>query len=261
MNFGKIDRVEYGKNTLFEVVFQARFPELYIIGKENPVEFQELIRKNGYPESRKSRPSMPSDLPEEVRKIVVKDSSYNFLSEEKDWQVTLSANSIALTCLNHYSSYMDFRSRLEKVLDAFSKVYAPSYYTRVGLRYRNIINKVVLGDTDIKIEDCIPKHIAPELMGEVKENVSTFDKFILFDDGDIKANVATALVVISGKFGKHEINEEKSYIVDIDGFSENKIYEVEDALARSDSFNENIRNIFRWSITDELHQAMEPKSA
>ncbi len=64
MNFENLDRVEYGKNTLFEVVFQAHFPQIYRIQNERPVEFQETIRNQGYPESKKHQPSLPTDLPE-----------------------------------------------------------------------------------------------------------------------------------------------------------------------------------------------------
>ena len=43
MHFKKFERVEYEKNILFEVVFQARFPEIMKISHEQPVDFQDII--------------------------------------------------------------------------------------------------------------------------------------------------------------------------------------------------------------------------
>ena len=48
MRFKEIDRVVYKHNILFEVIFQARFPEILKIAQGIPVEFQDIVRKEGY---------------------------------------------------------------------------------------------------------------------------------------------------------------------------------------------------------------------
>ena len=51
MRFEEAKRVEYKHNILFNVVFQARFPEIMKIPHEEPAAFQDILRKAGYPET------------------------------------------------------------------------------------------------------------------------------------------------------------------------------------------------------------------
>lgn len=261
MNFEKLPRVEYKKNSLFEVVFQARFPQIIKISSELPVAFQDKLRKNGFPESGTDPQRLPPEIPEEIRKIIATDKVFFFISECGDWKVSLSKDFIALTCDSNYKSFSEFRNKLAIVTKIFDEIYQPSYFNRVGLRYRNLVNNTVLG-TKINLKEAIPEHIAPEFHQPIKSDVTTFEKLTQFaDKSGHKANVVHVFGTIVGKYGKYQITEgEESYIVDIDCFSEQKIYEVKDALTLSDSFNENVRNIFRWSIGDDIHAAMEPKS-
>lgn len=262
MKFKKFERVEYKKNTLFEVVFQARFPQIMTISTELPVEFQDTIRKIGYPESAEEEPRLPIEIPEDIRKTIAREKVYAFLSENADWKISLSKDFIALSCNGVYTNYKEFKDRLEKILDIFNKIYAPSYFTRVGLRYKNIINNSVLEkDNEINLRADIPKHIAPEFDEEFKDELTTFEKMTEYtDENGYKARVTHVFGKASGRLGKYQINEEYSYIVDIDCFAEQKVREVKDALKLSDLFNETVRNIFRWSIGESIHNTMGPKT-
>ena len=262
MKFKEYERTEYKTNTLFEVVFQARFPQIIKISSEAPSEFQDIIRKAGYPETKLDTPNLPPDMPEEIRKAIGANKVYCFMSEKGDWQVSLADNFISLACLNSYKNYTDFKKKLKTVLETFCRIYEPSYFNRIGFRYRNLINKIVLPiDDNVNIRDFIPEHIAPELQENIKENVNSFDKTTQFVDIDKNsvANVKHAFAKVSGVFGRTQINKELSYIIDIDCFTEHKIHKVADAITKCDEFNGNVRNIFRWSITDELHTTMGPK--
>lgn len=260
MKFDNQARVEYGKNTLFEVVFQARFPGIFKISEGFPVDFQDAIR-DVYPESRIDDPGLqlPPNAPEQVRSLLAGDKTFFFLSEQNDWQVSLSKEFIALTCLGRYENYSDFSSRLKKVLITFDSIYKPTYFNRLGLRYRNIINQTVLGLPGVNIKGYIPGYVAPELSGELRPDVAEFRKYVLFDDGESKAHVGHTLTTVSGKFGAHQINEEESYIVDIDCFNETRTRGVDDVITKCGIFRQNAWNIFRWSIDSSLHDAMEPR--
>ena len=66
MNFKEIKRVKYKHNILFEVVFQARFPDIIKISQEDPAEFQDIVRKEGYPEFESDVPLIPQGMPKEL---------------------------------------------------------------------------------------------------------------------------------------------------------------------------------------------------
>ena len=256
MHFEEFDRVEYKHNILFEVVFQARFPEIMKISQDVPAEFQDILRKEGYQESASEIPVVPPGIPKELEEIVSAAKLFHFLSEEKDWKVSLARNFIALTCSENRSSYEDFRERLEKVLQIFSKIYEPSYFTRIGLMHRNIANKVVLPHIEKGVEAFIPEYIFPELSTPIAEDIETLQKVSQFNDENIKANVTHVLSEASGTFRKKEFADEKSYIIDVDCFIANKIEGIDDALTKYDVFKQLNWNIFQWSITDNLREAM-----
>ncbi len=259
MHFDPCERKEYEQNILFEVVFQARFPEIMKISSEEPASFQDIVRKEGYPESGVSNSNLPQDIPEEFKKMISSDKEFLFFSEQKDWQVSLARNFVALSCKGDYLNYSDFRDRLEKVLRTFYKVYQPSYFTRIGLRYRNIANKSLFPIDGLTVREFIPEYIFPELKMKIVKDIKALEKFSQFEDDDIKANVLHALVNASGTFGQKQISNEESYLIDIDCFCENKIKEINDVLTKCDGFKKTEWDIFQWSVTKELRGAMVEK--
>ena len=257
MNFKEFERVEYKHNILFEVLCQVRFPEIMKISQEEPAEFQDIVRKEGYPELESEIPPLLPGMPEELGEAIAAAKIFHFLSEEKDWKISLARDFIAFTCSGSYKSYTDFKERLQKVLRIFSEIYEPSYFTRIGLRYRDIANSVFLPHAKQGVEAFIPKHIFPELADPISENIETLQKVSSFNDGNVKANVFHVLSGVSGQFGKKQVNDEKSYIIDVDCFSESRIEGINDVLAKCDRFKQLNWNIFQWSITDDLRGAME----
>ncbi len=260
MRFEEFDRVEYKHNILFEVLLQARFPEIMKISQGIPAEFQDIVRKEGYPELVSDIPVLPSDMPKELEGVVSTAKVFHFLSEEKDWKISLSKDFIALTCSGNYKNYVDFREKLENVLQTFSIIYEPSYFTRIGLRYKNVANRVSLPHAKQGVEAFIPEHIFPELATPIVVDIETLQKTSQFNDGNIKANVVHVLSKVSGTFKKKQFVNERSYVIDVDCFSENRIGGINDVLTRCDTFKRLSWNIFQWSITDNLRNAMESKS-
>ncbi len=258
MHFKEFEKVEYEHNILFDVLFQARFPEIMRISEERPVKFQDILRKEGYPElaSDIDMPILASNVPKELEELVSTTKVFHFFSEKKDWKVSLAKNFIALTCSGNYRNYADFRERLEKVLRLFSEIYEPSYFTRLGLRYRDIANKTFLPRVEQEVEVFVPEHIFPELTTPIARNIDILQKVSLFRDGDVKANVAHALAEVSGNFGHKHLANEKSYIIDVDCYSESNTKEIEDVLTKCDIFRNHCWNIFQWSITDSLRGAL-----
>jgi uncharacterized protein (TIGR04255 family) len=259
MHFQDVDREEYEKNILFEVVFQARFPEIIKIAHEEPTEFQDIIRKEGYPElARNLLPTLPQEMPEEIKKIISTDREFFFFSEDKNWQVSLAKDFIALACKGNYKNYNEFSARLSNILTIFNGIYEPAYFTRIGLRYKNIANKEHL-NLDKNIRQYIPNYIFPELTQPIAEDIKTLEKATQFDDGTIKASVIHVLTKVSGKFGQIQINDQESYIIDIDCFNEIKTRGIDNVLTTCGEFKRYEWNIFRWSIKDDLRFAMQPR--
>ncbi len=255
-------RTEYKKNILFDVIFQARFPQIIRIADEKPAKFQEQIRKRGFPETKiKKAEDFPHGIPENIRNFFVDDSEYMFFSEDGVWKITLTKDLIALNCTK-YKNYAEFEERLKTMLEIFWKEYEPNYFSRIGLRYRSLANKNILDlEIDKDIREFVPKHIAPDLRGPIKDEVQGIEKALQLNDEISTVIVRHIYGKLSGKFGNYNLNNEYSYVIDIDCFTMEKMREVKDAIATSRTFNQgNIRSVFQWSITDSLRNAMEPIS-
>ncbi len=261
MHFEEFERVEYKHNILFEVLFQARFPEIMRISQEEPSEFQEIVRKEGYPELVSDIPLLPSDIPKEIKKKVSTAKVFRFFSKEKDWEVSLAQNFLALTCHGNYKNYENFREKLETVLQIFSNIYEPSYFPRIGLRHKNVANKVSLPHAKQGVETYIPKYIFPELNTPIAADIETLRKISQFNDGEMKSNVVHVLSNVSGKFKKTQFTNEKSYVIDIDCYSDNRKGEMNDILSRCDIFKKLCWNIYQWSITDVLRETLAESGA
>jgi uncharacterized protein (TIGR04255 family) len=145
MLFPDHQRVIYGKPVLEEVICQLRFPDILRISAEEPARFQEGIRAH-YPlyEIQSQGPAMegvPSEVAALFRRAIEKAlprNAYDFLSDDRAWKVALASNFLALSTTS-YIRWEKFREALELPFTQFCQVYEPSYLTRIGLRYRDVI--------------------------------------------------------------------------------------------------------------------------
>lgn len=255
MHFENYEPVQYKHNILFNVVFQARFPEIMRIQHEPPIAFQDAIRKEGYTEINHSIPAtLPGIIPNQALDV---GRLFHFLPEQKDWEITLAQDFIALNCHRNYTNYSQFKEKLEKVLRIFYEIYRPSYFTRIGLMYRNMANGVFLPHLkQISVESFIPEYIFPVLVTPKANDVLSLQTVSQFDDNQIKATVTHTLSQISGGFGQRRVTNEKSYIIDIDCFYDRNVGVIDEIFTKCDLFKQHERNIFEWSITDALREAM-----
>ena len=145
MPFPETARVIYGKNPLREVVCQLRFPRILKIEAEVPVDFQEHIRKQ-FPIYKEN---VPEIMPPVIREMIpgqIADAlprqrrTHEFYSKDRKWRVGLTSSFIALTTYS-YDRWGNFYSRIQDLLQVFNETYEPAFFTRIGLRYINLIDR------------------------------------------------------------------------------------------------------------------------
>ncbi len=153
----------------------------------------------------------------------------------------------------HYERWEIFRAHLEKPLVSLESIYQPVFYSRIGLRYRNIIQRSKLGLADVPWSELLQPYIAAELNSTISENI-------------IKEAQHTVVVNLEDNQGQVRINhgivipgndDEICYLLDFDFFIEEKVG-LTDGRDILDRFNQKTRQLFRWCITDKLHESMEP---
>jgi uncharacterized protein (TIGR04255 family) len=254
-------RVEYANNTLVEVVCQLRFPTILRIESEKPTAFQERIRRE-YPlyaeKTTDSFPTpLPSGIPIEIGRLLHTPQSYEFADADQAWRISLTNEFVALTG-TRYSRWEQFRERLTTILDALCAVYEPAHYSRVGLRYRNVITRSNLGlDPASPWSDLLNEWAIGELSrSEVSAEIQQSFREVVLRLGEFESLVR----IQHGLAGTEPPTaDELSYIIDCDFFTPRKT-EITDAHAVLNFLNQQSGRLFRWYIREPLHAAMEPNS-
>lgn len=256
--FPETARLIYAKNPLEEVICQLRFHPILRIEAESPAAFQEAIRSE-YPLFEQS-PGEQLPIPEEIAKrlpegLRIGNPSYTFTSEDGAWKVVLTRDFIASTT-SKYERWQDFGKHLNLPLKALVEQYSPAFYTRIGLRYRDVIRRSILGLGEVDWAELLKPQIAGELsirdVAKAIERAAREAIFVL-DENESKLHVRHGLA-------RRGPNGEECYVVDSDFFTTQKT-EIKDAGKILDTFNRHAGRFFRWCITDRLHQAMGPRPA
>ncbi len=264
MLFPESPRVVYRKNPLDQVICQVQFPQILRINTETPVAFQEKIRDRfpvvetqnniELPISGELIEALPIPLGESLTRS---RQHFDFKSRDSNWIVSLESGFIALTALK-YSRWEEFRDNLTPILDAFQVVYGTSFYTRVGLRYVDVIRKSRLEiDTDTAWNELIAPHIAgvfsiEGLTDAIEDTMSMFA--VKLDEINKRVRVQHGLV-------RDNSTGELCYLIDSDFHTpESQQVEVNDVISTLNQLNQQGRRLFRWCITEKLHEILEPES-
>jgi uncharacterized protein (TIGR04255 family) len=260
MQFPEYDRVIYDKNPLAAVICQLRFPTILSIEQKPPADFQERIRQD-YPVYREKRggelahlvqsfegSNLPFDLPSFFGGVKI----HEFWTEEETWSVSLTKDYLSLST-TRYERWEDFRLRLEKLFLILLDVYQVPYFTRVGLRYQDILRRNMIGLDNIHWSELIKSPIAgllaiPDIESSVGEY--TVQTLIGLDEPHSQVRMWYG-------FAQVPDSKEICFVVDSDFFKDDKT-EKDNALTILDNYHQQAGRLFRWCITDTLHAAMHP---
>jgi uncharacterized protein (TIGR04255 family) len=258
MKFPESQRVTYSRNPLLEVICQLRFPKILRIETEVPVDFQEAIRSE-YPTLNTSRaielPFLSSPQTNSPPIVMGQGLTYEFIDKEGKWKLVLSSDFIALSTLN-YGKWEDFRSRLSTAISLLAKCYSPSHFTRIGLRYQDLIIRSELDLTQHPWRSLLQP---PVLGAFVADNLPEQDFTEALSVFACRLDYADAVLRVRYGLARKEESEELGYLIDADFYTENNT-EINDVTHSLDQFNREAGNFFRWCITEELQQALQPKS-
>lgn len=265
MPFPVAPRVIYRNNPLIQVICQVRFPPILRIDTESPADFQERIRIHfpGYNLTHDDgidslHDSLRQTMPPELRELLSLSTNrrHLFYSRERMWTVSLARDFVALET-NKYEKWEDFRERLRLVINALFEIYEPAYLTRIGLRYKNLIDRRRLGLEGTEWQDLF----ADFLLGQFARN-ETSDLVVehhgrtlikLNDDGDLVRIEFGQVIDSDGD------TSNKMFLLDHDFYREKEIAPNEqDIISRLNAFNTTNRHLFGWEVTEKLQCAMAP---
>ncbi len=261
MPIPEVGRVLYRKSPLDQVICQLRFPPLLKIDAEVPAAFQEIIRTDfpNFEETSEGKFEQPAGVEGQIPKDIFRQAfqslgkNYCFSSEDGNWKVNLSRTFIALTS-NSYQRWEEFEEKLAEPLKALIEIYSPLHFSRVGLRYVDIIRRSLLGLSDVPWGELLTPALAglfssTELRGEVRNFDSRYE--LQLEDGQSIVRLATKLVDMKE-------NGEAAYVIDSD-FSKSGRTEITDTSQLLSDYHHCASCLIQWCISERLHNAMEPE--
>jgi uncharacterized protein (TIGR04255 family) len=259
MPFPAVKRVIYDKNPLAEVIFQARFPRFLPIETEPPAEFQKRLIADYPIYEQRNVLQIIFAPPQEVRPIAseVTGRMHTFQSRDRVWTVTLVGDYFSVST-NLYRRWEDLRQRIEAILKVALEVYSFPIFTRIGLRYQDVISRERLGLANTRWADLLQNYIAGELVtAEIPEETLMSRETVL----TMKLDGGDALLLRHGLVS-HKETQKIAYLLDSDFFNEEqRTANIDDTLRVADRLHANSGRFFRWCITDKLHNAMVPLDA
>jgi len=246
-------RVFYKKAPLVQVICQLRFPDILRIETEVPSEFQEHIR-DAFPLFDRVNPFM-RQIPQELIQALGPNTSavtYQFSTEDRSSTIELSPQWLALTTQS-YKLWEGFLEQLAAPISALVGVYRPKFFTRVGLRYQDLIVRSHLGLEGRRWSDLL----RPEILGElaikgIEENAQGVSRVL-----HAKMPSGAGTVLLRHGFGTTPGGKEIGYVIDLDFSTEEKT-EVSNVGTVLSRLHEEVGRAFRWCIRPELHDALGP---
>lgn len=254
MPFPITAREIYERHTLEQVITQLRYPTILQVVAESPAQFQNAVR-HYYPLYEEQR---TSNLPKEVSDIFAQfpmgglpqQPEHKFLTEDGRRLISLTKDFIAVS-EKDYITWNAFRAEITYVEELFRGIYQPAFYSRVGLRYSNVISKSELNLENNTWNDLLNERLIGNLA----------DQHIGNEVSATRAQTTLTLPdVVGGRVVlRHglSITDPQIYTIDSDFYTDEKC-QPEDAYEVLDRFNKWGGNLLRWAIKPALRDALKP---
>jgi uncharacterized protein (TIGR04255 family) len=246
-----------------EVVCQFRFPTILRIRERQLADFQDKIR-NDYPVYSEQEPSIavPAQVPKEMLAILEQIkmplplglATQRFSTKDTLRFVSLSDQFMALA-QTKYERWESFREEVSRVETALEQVYNPSFYSRIGLRYRDMISRSDLGLSEVGWRDLLRLQFIAELGDkDISGNIASIQTQTIVRIAEIPGGQIRLIHGLVERPG----SDERRYVIDAD-FSVERKEGVDEPFKILDKFNRLAGQLFRWAISERLHNAMDPR--
>lgn len=271
MKIAPTPRVVYGKNPLAEVVCQIRFSRLELPGTVLD-QLQQRLAGRGYSQRHDEssfnvvlEPVQAGAPPE--HKMVEGDSIHHFSQADGSSKVSISREFIAFTSTN-YRGWHEYLPDLLKAVAELNDQIGTLAVTRIGLRYRDVIERSVLG------LEGTPWHelIKPFLLGPLANNALCEEGEL--DEDAFESQVSQCVMrlencslLLQTSLLTSVTDASKAFLIDADFFHEmdcneecgNAASSPEELIALLETLHSNAGALFRRAITEKLHDALSPQ--
>jgi len=227
LNLPEVEPVQYERNFIRTAVCELKFPIILEWEDHPPVSVQKELRKE-YPYHKKVQ-SIDIDPQHQKSQANI---ALNLQSKNKNWTVSIRPDAIALET-RLYKNFEEFHDKLKKIVAVVDKKIDADFFTRVGLRYINVIHFA---------DDEFGELLNPDLVAPILKNIyGSVKEFYQHVNGN------TEYGLYNFRHGiKPNEKSEREYFLDFDYFKEG--VEIGDALELVKNFHEYNFKFFHWTL-------------
>ena len=185
-----------------------------------------------------------------------------FITLDRSHQIALMPGTLVLEAASKYEGFHQFADRWMKAVSAVSAILQPRLQLRLGLRYVNQLPAEGENTTIRAMEGRInPTLLAPYGVEGFPYDVTTSLQELRLQGENAKGTLRHGLQIaaLPGVAGR-EPTQQALYVLDLDFYDDQaRPYDEAAQLESLKLFNSCIWKIFRWSVTDEEFQRMQPE--
>ena len=139
-------------------------------------------------------------------------------------------------------------------MKAFFQFYRPPIFTRIGLRYQNLIRPWEIGLDGRSWKDLLQPYIAGELASGLQDAEIVRHQTV----ATIKLDDDNFLLLRHGLV-THKETQRPAFLIDGDFYNDKQRgADFDGTLGVTEQLHAYSERVFRWSITDAVHVAMGP---
>jgi uncharacterized protein (TIGR04255 family) len=235
LNLPQAERVRFERNTIRQVFCELRFPTLPDLEKSLPRNFLKKIGKEypGYEHGMGLKIGITDKGMEQIPQ-----GTHRLHTRKRDRTIWVRTSSFGVET-REYLDFETFHKQITTVMEGLTPCLDTDFFTRVGLRYLNII-PTDPGDINGWVNEVLLGPLATDVLGEVVQHWC-------------ETRGQTALGGYTLRHGVSGIEGEgRRYILDTDFFSEG--VEVDDVSTHLLTFNDLNFALFNWAIGDKCRE-------
>lgn len=268
MKIQHADRVQYEVNPLIEVVAQLRFTPIFALEKEVLPAIQSQLHDAGFSVLKSEKlasitvtlNASADTVPEIGQSSHSSDSTqiYHFSTTNQSHTFSVCRDFIALTTRD-YSEWAEFFSKLKTLCGIFETSFRPIAISRVGLRYKDLIEREPLGLEGMLWSDLLKPIVAGFL--STSGFVDSVDESrVLQQTSQTVLQLSDCeLLLQSALLRAADDPSKQAFLIDSDFYvvSEPSV-EMDVVLSSIDTIHRSANSVFQNCIKEPLSVALRP---
>jgi len=266
MKIASSPRVEYRNNPLAEVICQIRFERVADIAYSLPAELGTKLEEGGYPiksidETLQIRMQFGGN--DDGSAVDAVGKIFQFESDDRSWKVSICSEFVSLTC-TRYTSWSDFSPRMLQCVSWFSQSVLVTRPVRLGLRYKDVIEREPLGLTGTPWHELIDASLlgplgCPKLFEGARVDEASVPAFF----SQTALSLEDCDVLLQSALLHSQNGDRQAFLIDADFYIDGKLdhdrMRSPDALKQYlETLHSSTGALFRRVITEKLDHALGP---